>query len=192
MKYYCNIIIWMAMEKSKVLIQFFVIFRQFGDVLFFLYARRLRGYTATVFELGGWICVLKQANCNCSFKNRNHNVVFFYSCEWNQFICRSMDLEVLLDSISLLVLNFWKKVSFLGFNQKRSSLSQRKVFRTQIKSAQETAEYCIESHIPAEFRSFHETSVSPPFCSKLPGIFILFVRLRTFIVDKFQTAIWSV
>ena len=37
----------MAMEKSKVLIQFLVIFRQFGDVLSFLYARRLRGYTAT-------------------------------------------------------------------------------------------------------------------------------------------------
>ena len=37
----------MEMEKSKVLIQFLVIFRQFGDVLSFLYARRLRGYTAT-------------------------------------------------------------------------------------------------------------------------------------------------
>ena len=37
----------MEMEKSKVLIQFFLIFRQSGDVLFFLYARRLRGYTAT-------------------------------------------------------------------------------------------------------------------------------------------------
>ena len=37
----------MAMEKSKVLIQFLVIFRQFGDVLSFLYARRLRGNTAT-------------------------------------------------------------------------------------------------------------------------------------------------
>ena len=35
------------MEKSEVLIQFLLIFRQFGDVLFFLYARRLRGYTAT-------------------------------------------------------------------------------------------------------------------------------------------------
>ena len=34
-------------EKSKVLIQFLLIFRQSGDVLFFLYARRLRGYTAT-------------------------------------------------------------------------------------------------------------------------------------------------
>ena len=45
---YCNIIIRMEMEKSKVLIQFLLIFRQFGDVLFFLYARRLRGYTATV------------------------------------------------------------------------------------------------------------------------------------------------
>ena len=38
----------MEMEKSKVLIQFLLIFRQFGDVLFFLYARRLRGYTATM------------------------------------------------------------------------------------------------------------------------------------------------
>ena len=38
----------MEIEKSKVLIQFLLVFRQFGDVLFFLYARRLRGYTATV------------------------------------------------------------------------------------------------------------------------------------------------
>ena len=36
------------MEKSKVLILFLVIFRQFGDVLSFLYARRVRGYTATI------------------------------------------------------------------------------------------------------------------------------------------------
>ena len=33
--------------KSKVSIQFLLFFRQSGDVLFFLYARRLRGYTAT-------------------------------------------------------------------------------------------------------------------------------------------------
>ena len=38
----------MEKEKSKVLIKFLLIFRQSGDVLFFLYARRLRGYTATV------------------------------------------------------------------------------------------------------------------------------------------------
>ena len=37
----------MEIEKSKVLIQFVLIFRQSGDVLFFLCARRLRGYTAT-------------------------------------------------------------------------------------------------------------------------------------------------
>ena len=37
----------MEIEKSKVLIQFLLIFRQSGGVLFFLYARRLRGYTAT-------------------------------------------------------------------------------------------------------------------------------------------------
>ena len=35
------------MEKSKVLIEILVIFRHFGDVLSILYARRLRGYTAT-------------------------------------------------------------------------------------------------------------------------------------------------
>ena len=39
--------IWMEMEKSKVLIEFLLIFRQSGDVLCFLYARRLCGYTAT-------------------------------------------------------------------------------------------------------------------------------------------------
>ena len=38
----------MEMEKSEVLIQSLLIFRQFGDVLFFLYARRLREYTATL------------------------------------------------------------------------------------------------------------------------------------------------
>ena len=38
----------MEIEKSKVLIKFLLNFRQSGDVLFFLYARRLRGYTATV------------------------------------------------------------------------------------------------------------------------------------------------
>ena len=37
----------MEMEKSKVLMQFHLIFRQSWDVLSFLYARRLRGYTAT-------------------------------------------------------------------------------------------------------------------------------------------------
>ena len=36
------------MEKSKVSIQFLLTFRQSGDVLFSLYARRLRGYTATL------------------------------------------------------------------------------------------------------------------------------------------------
>ena len=39
------------MEKCKVLIQFLLLFRQSVDVLFFLYARRLRGYTATTPEI---------------------------------------------------------------------------------------------------------------------------------------------
>ena len=38
----------MEIEKSKVLIYFLLNLRQSGDVLFLLYARRLRGYTATV------------------------------------------------------------------------------------------------------------------------------------------------
>ena len=41
MIYYCNSIIRMEMEKSKVLIQIRLIFRQFGDVLIFLYAHGL-------------------------------------------------------------------------------------------------------------------------------------------------------
>ena len=45
----------MEIEKSKVLIQFLLIFRQSGDVLFFLHARRRRGYTAT--ELTGVVHV---------------------------------------------------------------------------------------------------------------------------------------
>ena len=38
----------MEIEKSKVSIQFPLFSRQSGDVLFFLFARRLRGYTATI------------------------------------------------------------------------------------------------------------------------------------------------
>ena len=38
----------MEMEKSKVSIHFVLFFRQSGDVLIFLCALRLRGYTATV------------------------------------------------------------------------------------------------------------------------------------------------
>ena len=40
----------MEIEKCKVWIHFLLTFRQSGDVLFLLYARRLRGYTATSAE----------------------------------------------------------------------------------------------------------------------------------------------
>ena len=66
MIYYCNINIWMEIETSKVLIQFLLIFRQSGDVLFFLYARRLRGYTATVtlrqtlFDIQAYLVIFRQ------------------------------------------------------------------------------------------------------------------------------------
>ena len=38
----------MEIEKSEVLIKFLLNFRQSGDLLFFLNAHRLRGYTATL------------------------------------------------------------------------------------------------------------------------------------------------
>ena len=40
----------METEKFKVSIHFLLIFRQYRDVLFFLCARRLCGYTATVID----------------------------------------------------------------------------------------------------------------------------------------------
>ena len=49
--------------KSKVSIQFLPIFRQSGDVLFFLYARRLRGYTATAVALGVTLPLQKFWEC---------------------------------------------------------------------------------------------------------------------------------
>ena len=50
----------MEIEKSKVLIQFLLILRQSGDVLFFLYARRLRGYTATNVYMQKGVFVLRR------------------------------------------------------------------------------------------------------------------------------------
>ena len=41
----------METKKSKALIQFLLTFGLSVDVLFFLYARKLRGYTATVLVL---------------------------------------------------------------------------------------------------------------------------------------------
>ena len=62
----------MEIEKSKVLIQFLPIFRQSVDVLFFLYARRLRGYTATLDIL---VINLVASTCNricfCACGQRN-------------------------------------------------------------------------------------------------------------------------
>ena len=47
--------------------QFLLIFRQSGDVLFFLYARRLRGYTAT--EL---LNIHASINCEHTSSNETH------------------------------------------------------------------------------------------------------------------------
>ena len=54
----------MEIEKYKVSIQSLQIFRQSGDVLFFLYARRLRGYTATDMFCNGLICLNRNTNLN--------------------------------------------------------------------------------------------------------------------------------
>ena len=67
----------MEMEKSKVLIQFLLFFRQFGDVFFFLCARRLRGYTATVGTFFDHLAVLAPPQCTL------FNIVFicFQGCQ---------------------------------------------------------------------------------------------------------------
>ena len=66
------------MEKSKVSIEFLLTFRQSGDVLFFLYARWLLGYTATVIVLA----YHEKRNIILSrlFKHRlNSSIVYLFS-----------------------------------------------------------------------------------------------------------------
>ena len=70
------------MEKSKVSIQFLLIFSQSGDVLFFLYARRLPGYTATLFEKthpffrkSQISYVLKSYHSSCILRQSCYNLV---------------------------------------------------------------------------------------------------------------------
>ena len=59
----------MEIEKSKVSIHFPLIFRQSGDVLFILYARRLGGYTATVID--NWQSFKPTKTINLTPKNEN-------------------------------------------------------------------------------------------------------------------------
>ena len=96
-----NIVMWMEIEKSKVLIQFLLIFRQSGDVLFFLYARRLRGYTATI--------VL----------NFFSGVVFF-------LLLQPVVLELELNFLSrnfLFFTSYWSSLSFFFSREFLASLS---------------------------------------------------------------------
>ena len=51
----------MEIEKSKVSIQYLLFFRQSGNVLFFLYARRLCGYTATGLTQGCSIMLITES-----------------------------------------------------------------------------------------------------------------------------------
>ena len=59
----------MEIKKSKVSILFLLIFRQSGGVLFFLYARRLRGYTAT-----GAVITTTNITKNISKKNNLNQI----------------------------------------------------------------------------------------------------------------------
>ena len=65
--------------ERSVLIQFFLIFRRSGDVFSFLYARRLRGYTATdgVPNLGSFVCIRRvsfEPIDTETFRNRAGNI----------------------------------------------------------------------------------------------------------------------
>ena len=63
----------MEMEKCKVSIQFLLTFRQSGDVLFFLYARRLRGCTATD---GIFVTVVNRKQQNKKIKELKKTMTF--------------------------------------------------------------------------------------------------------------------
>ena len=87
----------MEMEKSKVLIQFLLIFRQSGDVLFFLYARRLRGYTATQEQKKLIMTNLNQQDMALKHPNKELNIsyvkcqnMFYYK---TRTICSSKILQ---------------------------------------------------------------------------------------------------
>ena len=66
----------MEIEKSKVSIQFLLIFRQSGDVFFFLYARRLRGYTATVAQHWGFVSMVRQHRIKMFLFEMKKNISF--------------------------------------------------------------------------------------------------------------------
>ena len=75
----------MDMENSKALIQFLLFLRQSRDVLFFLYARRLRGYTATAASMNREI--------KRNWKRHNQNLNF---CE--SFIQKCFDEKLAMKS----------------------------------------------------------------------------------------------
>ena len=71
------------MEKSKVSIQFLLTFRQSGDVLFFLYARRFRGYTATNVGLD-LVSQIQKERCKNVFESFGFSEFFFQNFETSE------------------------------------------------------------------------------------------------------------
>ena len=104
MKYYCKIVMWMEIEKSKVLIKFLLNFRQSGDVLFFLNVRRLRGYTATLTfsKCHLLIAQLQQKKCHpsCTYNlspNLKSDVIFELNSFSNEIGDFAVDVYILFD-----------------------------------------------------------------------------------------------
>ena len=105
----------MEIEKSEVLMQFLLIFRRSGDVLFFLYARRLRGYTGTLYSpslsIFRFIAAQQydQSACSCEFKSNlryffpeattfvpNHFMHKFYARRKGKFTLNNDDVLICL------------------------------------------------------------------------------------------------
>ena len=79
----------MEKEKSKVLIQFFFNLQTIRDVLFFLFARRLRGYTAT-------------ASVE-DFAQKESSVSVFYFQMWSNHCGRKLSMLLLANPLYLSV-----------------------------------------------------------------------------------------
>ena len=104
LKYECNNNILIEIEKCKVSLQFLLVFRKPGDVLFFPYARRFRGYTATVSFYPVPNTLTKVTICNhlrphmqftcntCSLPVKTGNYTCFYASSTSRRV-RAMALD---------------------------------------------------------------------------------------------------
>ena len=128
----------MELEKSKVLIKFLLNFTQSGDVLFFLNVRRLRGYTATAWNLNA--CP-QSLCCNTStvvFLNARKKISNFYNYWTSRVTIEIMELMKILghdgDQMWMTCLNQLFKSGQLAdeWNSARCSSRYRKPITVQI------------------------------------------------------------